>query len=619
MMKTAAGKGIRPLIANELIKITKQISVRIFLIIFAALLIIVPLATRGLDLIINRISFTEDYDSYLELISLYEENGDFSGAAFYKGRYESYAYFRDLGLGNRSVEASVYLDSLRELYSARDAVDYIYAGRCTYGKLRENDWGQIRIINECYAEAYGLPDETEPEGPGTGEGTGVPDLTEDKYGYVENADLSDYITPEVLVRIYSDISSRISEIENRVRNFDIRVYYSDLVSDEEEYYASEKERLQSVEDALKTSPKDKELLYSREVLKRSLEQKDSVIFALTRLRDSGSEFGGWEYKTAMAVCAASKSIPGDVPVDSETFETEPNLSLGFKDYKKYTEALAESEKQAVAARDTGLYSLRRGVVSRDTVEDSSRAAFQSHLSIAVSLSALIVTVIAGTSVASEHGSGTIRLLLIRPRKRTAILASKILAILIVWGAMLAAAFAVTFVMDALLHGFGDLFRSDLYYAFGRPFGVVFILSDIALLFIDVLSLLPAVSLAFMLSVAVRKTPLAIALPLILNYFMSAMQMICFVAYSEGIKFIAYTPLPYSDLSVFTGTPLDRFIQGGGTGISGITTGALAKEILGGTVSGSDFSLVTGIIWMSAITAVFAVLSFGIFKKQQIKS
>ena len=112
---------------------------------------------------------------------------------------------------------------------------------------------------------------------------------------------------------------------------------------------------------------------------------------------------------------------------------------------------------------------------------------------------------------------------------------------------------------------------------------------------------------------------AIALPLILNYFMSAMQMICFVAYSEGIKFIAYTPLPYSDLSVFTGTPLDRFIQGGGTGISGITTGALAKEILGGTVSGSDFSLVTGIIWMSAITAVFAVLSFGIFKKQQIKS
>ena len=183
MMKTAAGKGIRPLIANELIKITKQISVRIFLIIFAALLIIVPLATRGLDLIINRISFTEDYDSYLELISLYEENGDFSGAAFYKGRYESYAYFRDLGLG-------IYL-----VKQTMDAVDYIYAGRCTYGKLRENDWGQIRIINECYAEAYGLPDETEPEGPGTGEGTGVPDLTEDKYGYVENADLSDYITP----------------------------------------------------------------------------------------------------------------------------------------------------------------------------------------------------------------------------------------------------------------------------------------------------------------------------------------------------------------------------------------------------------------------------------------
>ena len=44
MMKTAAGKGIRPLIANELIKITKQISVRIFLIIFAALLIIISAA-----------------------------------------------------------------------------------------------------------------------------------------------------------------------------------------------------------------------------------------------------------------------------------------------------------------------------------------------------------------------------------------------------------------------------------------------------------------------------------------------------------------------------------------------------------------------------------------------
>lgn len=619
MMKTAAGKGIRPLIANELIKITKQISVRIFLIIFAALLIIVPLATRGLDLIINRISFAEDYDSYLELISLYEENGDFSGAAFYKGRYESYAYFRDLGLGNSSVEASVYLDSLRELYSARDAVEYIQAGRCTYGKLRENDWGQIRIINECYAEAYGLPAAvTDPEGDGN-EGTGAPDVPADISGEAANADISDYITPEVLVRIYTDISAKIAGIENKVRNFDIRVFYSDRVADEEDNYASEKIQLQSVEEALKISPKDKDLLYTRELLKRSLEQKDSVIFALTHLRDSGSEYGGWEYKTALAVCAASKQAASCVPVDSETFETDPNLSQSFKDYKTYTKALAESEKQAVAARDTGLYSLRRGVVSRDTVDDSSRAAFQSHLAIAVSLSALIVTVIAGTSVASEHGSGTIRLLLIRPRKRTCILASKVLAILIVWGAMLALAFAVTFVMDALLHGFGDLFRSDLYYAFGRPFGVVFILSDIAMLFIDVLSLLPAVSLAFLLSVAVRKTPLAIALPLILNYFMSAMQMICFIAYSEGIKFIAYTPLPYSDLSVFIGTPLDRFIQGGGTGVSGITTGALAKEILGGTVAGTDFSLLTGVLWMTAITSAFVLLSFVIFKKQQVKS
>ena len=61
MMKTAAGKGIRPLIANELIKITKQISVRIFLIIFAALLIIVPLATRGLDLIEWKQTFGADF------------------------------------------------------------------------------------------------------------------------------------------------------------------------------------------------------------------------------------------------------------------------------------------------------------------------------------------------------------------------------------------------------------------------------------------------------------------------------------------------------------------------------------------------------------------------------
>lgn len=127
--------------------------------------------------------------------------------------------------------------------------------------------------------------------------------------------------------------------------------------------------------------------------------------------------------------------------------------------------------------------------------------------ILASLIAIFTVVKAADAVAGEFSQGTIKLLLIRPWRRSAILLSKFLAMLLFGLALTAAAFTVTLVVGTAFFGY-TASPEDMFSEMGRknPWGYMLLWY-----LYQFISAVAVASFAFMMSAAFRSGGLTIGL------------------------------------------------------------------------------------------------------------
>lgn len=364
-----------------------------------------------------------------------------------------------------------------------------------------------------------------------------------------------------------------------------------------------------------------------------LEWKQRLSENYDMLLRKNADPGDWHYTVAVTLL---NNIYGDLEesvdpgkeqyfAEQTPFESNEYFYGSESDYIKmveesYNELLANHEQSRKTANDALEllnYSLRKDAAPIGTVDEGATN-LESFTSVTASLVTVFLVVAAALVVANEYSAGTIRLLLIRPRSRRKILASKYWAVLIYGGAMALIAFVWQFICCAIFFGSKELLSVAPMKLFGTVIGMPVAVTMILYMILCFLGAWALMSFAFMLAVATRKAALSIVLPLLLQSILKTVTTITFVLIealpkSQGV--LAFTPLPYLTPSALNLDALRYYVASEGYGMDigdfllGIDTNVLCYR----------FSALAGAVWMAAFIALFTFIAFRVFRKQEIKS
>lgn len=166
---------------------------------------------------------------------------------------------------------------------------------------------------------------------------------------------------------------------------------------------------------------------------------------------------------------------------------------------------------------------------------------------------IVFTIImAGGMVSSEFSSGTIKLLLTRPIRRSKILFSKYISVMAAGVLFSILGFIFSWLVGGIFFGFSDLSHPYLYYSGGAVHEGSMLGHIIANYGIQFIQLIIMVTIAFMISSVFRNTALATGLSIFA--MMAGPLVIQLLAGYDWVKYILFTNL---DLSYYFagGTPL----------------------------------------------------------------
>ena len=234
------------------------------------------------------------------------------------------------------------------------------------------------------------------------------------------------------------------------------------------------------------------------------------------------------------------------------------------------------------------------------VPDGARFITVSFLVYSIAI-ALFAVLLGGWLIASEFQSGTIRLLMIRPRTRTKILMSKFLAALIICLALYLACALVNMLLNGILFGFGDFAFPNMsvsgevgFLAYYLP---RFLACSVTIIF--------AFSVAFMMSVLVKNVAISIIVPVVC--YIGSTILLTILAYSSYARWLAWTPIPYLQLSNF-------FMP---TAVSNNYYYYALNPVQSMIQNGVPLSLPYGIIMLLALSGICILVSILSFRKRDI--
>lgn len=282
-----------------------------------------------------------------------------------------------------------------------------------------------------------------------------------------------------------------------------------------------------------------------------------------------------------------------------------NPSLSFNSYEKYLERYADPKREDyILGAKTVLYSVENRIPIGPDYNNSgisSKKWLEYSINIDVYIVMFFCIFLACVIMSSEYGSGTIRLLVIRPCARWKLLLSKLLVIGIFGVGMLMAAFLITFASTVISFGWGDLGVPCLETSGESIIQTAPLICTLKNALINSLSMFCIAALAFFLSLFIKKGVFSIAVSILLYAFGGAIANVSWYAL-EALPFLRYTLIPYfMNLGVIRYNALDRAIS-----ISPVS---------------ADYGLdiQSGIIITLMTSVILTVMSFVIFDRQQIKN
>lgn len=309
----------------------------------------------------------------------------------------------------------------------------------------------------------------------------------------------------------------------------------------------------------------------------------------------------WVLNTLEACESVRNSFAAYVPMDESDFNADAEFLSTYRTYDAYKKYCDDAHTDCVGAMNTALYSIKNGIPMPDYMTSSARSEFESSVLTNVSLVLFFCMILAATIVASEHTSGTIRLLMIRPRARWKILFSKLAAVAIYGIVCFVAATALSLSVTAIIHGTEE-FSVPILFTRGESVAKVSVFAAVfknAL--IEALPMLVLVMLAFGLSVIMKKVVFAVAIPLMIQMFGSVASQLSWVLMPR-FHALSWTIIPYFELSSLNVTPLERFTEYNYFDLNAL-----------------GLTLEYGIFMMLLHIALALIISFVVWNKQQIKN
>lgn len=584
-------KKLARLIGNENKKVLKQTGLRVLLIIIAALTALAPLLDFTLKKIVGSPSYSGHDSNYWtynterlkKQLADAEENGRICDAEYYRVFLDTTEFFE-----KNNIHEDWRIDVFRSDYATlRGTVGLV--------KLIIEDGVDSDDIKESMMSSFLY--EIDPNG---------------IYPY------QTVLLPENIEATYKAQKDALAELEERILTYTLGDYYASKL---EEAKAALETARQSVE-YLKSgsAPADPRLTpelsaefiaYEVALGERLVEWNELNVQAWQWLTDNVFDYRGWQFNTVVKLQWLKTLADSPTGVSRELFYASDYFSSDIVDYEEYIAMTQKNARNFEEASAIIRASMEHGVPIRGTVNDSTKTLFLSEFSSSFGIIVIFVIILAGMTLSNEYTSGTVRLLLIRPQRRSRILASKLLSGGILWVAATAVASVLLAVECIALFGVKDLFAPAIFNHGTKVMIVPAIFAFLWRVLLSFISTAPIILFTLLISTLIKRSALPIALAMICRFSTS---VITTVSLSLQKLHLEYTPLPYLDLTSFIGNTAERYIIDGGSTLDNIF-GAAEKAL----ISSGNYRISIGIAWLVGIAAVLTVLSFVSFDRQQIKN
>lgn len=562
--------GVGRLYNNEMKKMIRQTAFKVLLIILSVLVVALPVLFNVITVISDTMLKSESwYDSVLE-------SPDLTNAerAYYTASKETDEFF------NKNVGEwlhTLYYYDYNEAKITAALYNLLIAG--------EN---KEDIENTFYNVVTVEPAEN-----------GEYVRGEDILLYDEH-DFLDDMTVEKARENLSDILKYIDQIEKAVRANDFRGYLKELITQIDNDIKDIQDEIASRSAAEPNLSEAYGVLAQNRAASLRIDGEEIQKKAYQFLYDNNFSADSWQYKVVSRTMMEAVGMYSDYPdyTEEEYKTVSDSYRYEIKDYSQYSKKSAENIGYCRDVFARVNYALEHNIPLPEGLENSVKGTWQNLISAISTFIILFMIIAAGMIVSSEYSSGSIRLLLVRPRKRWKILLSKLAAVTTYAIIPMIVSFVVPLVVTIAFFGAGDAFVPDVVAKGGVAHEVSSVVSSLAVLAKCSVSGFMHMSFAFMLSTIVGKSALAIALPLAAQAFAGTLQTISYLIYQfwTGVK---YTPLPYLDLSSFALT--DNLFSAFGSMIVG------------------NFSFGIGLVYNVIITALALVIAFAVFSRKEIKN
>ncbi len=569
------------LIKNEIIKTGKSGFIRVALCFILIVCILLPVGAYAIRSIETE-RVPNDYDSIIA------DEPSKVGKAYYETGKETEKFFADNKIDEYGDwRYDEYFTTLQNLLMHKTALELKKQG------IDKNEVENFFMYEELNAEMT------------FDQKTATAMSTEDNYKSI--FDLSD---DEVEAKL-KEADKMIEQCKDFILTADVKDFYKNKLDNRQIDYNTAKTAVTNAEKALSTSPENEKKKYELDMAKAQLDAMELALWGAKFVYDNNVEYGSWQYKTVADIinCIADSYANYVIMPKSEFSKGSERLS--FKSYEEYAERLEKSKKTVDDTIAITKYSLENNVPLPEEMEDSARLNFMDDVNAVMYLVCILMVVIAGTTMFNEYSSGSIRLLLIRPKSRGKILLSKLLTVIFYGVVSAVAVTAILMLLDNALHGNKDFSVPYLLMKDGKVAEISTLLFVAGKTAVKLFSSLVIVAGVFMISTLFNKGGIfAIAAgsgAMCLTYPVMMMSAELNVNF-KGL--LTYTVLPYLDLSRYMGNSVVNFSY---------DNFSMINEVFGGESARLQFNPYLGAVIVAVHIALFLGIAFYGFKKKQIKN
>ncbi|MCK5130212.1 MAG: ABC transporter permease subunit, partial [Clostridiales bacterium] len=354
---------------------------------------------------------------------------------------------------------------------------------------------------------------------------------------------------EVLQKM-QEIEDKLTRIDKMIIDNDYIEFYLFKLETLEEGYLSNLEKIKVLEKDILENPEN-EMMYSEQIesYKKAnvgLQEIEKLAYEYRIEHDIAPRSGDWRDVAVGTKTNAQNQLLYDTMSSEEQFEANDHLKREHKTYSTYKKFWQKQQDELTKKIYIAERSLDSMKPDMEYVVDGARKNVVTFLSYSM-LIAIFGVIIGGGLIAREFQSGTVRLLLIRPKSRVKILLSKFLALIAICFALYIASAILNMIANGIVFGFND-FAYPNYTISSGVNGIGFFSFFAPKFLICFITVFFACATAYFLSVSTKNTALSVAIPLVL--FVGSLIIMQYVMYNPQYSWLIYTPLPYINLASF---------------------------------------------------------------------